>query len=424
MRILHVINHGTTRGGAERLTADLAGQQRQVGHDVHVLAGDLPGGGERFADSRWPAHEAGLVGRVLTHYRNSAARDTLRDLVSRWRPDVVHLHTVGLLSPLALPVLRNVPTVMTLHGPELFLRGTVRRCLPAHYFVYGSRTNRLTVPGALAAVWAAGVTGTVWRRLLRRNVDVFVAPSRFLAGLSERSLGPTRVVGNGVHEAYLAAIRPPAPPAAGPRLVMAGRLEDFKGPQVLLAALPAILARHPGTRLRILGTGPLAGVLPVMAAELGVGHAVTMAGWLSPAELAAELSRSDVAVVPSLWPEAFGMTALEALAAGCPVIAAATGALPEVVRHERTGLVVPPGNPDALAAAVDRLLTDADLRSRLARAGRDLAEEFTLPSLARALDDVYREARARAAGRMAPGSSATPSALHGSLPTTTGGDAR
>jgi glycosyltransferase involved in cell wall biosynthesis len=395
MRILHVINHGTTRGGAERLTADLIEQQRHAGHEVHVLASDLPGSGQRFADSFWPARAGSVVARAHRHYWNAAARRTLATVVRRWRPDVVHLHTVGLLSPTALPVLRDVPTVLTVHGPELFLRGTVRWCLPASHFRASSRLNPLAGRGALAAAWATTVTGPVWRRMLRRHVDAFVAPSSFIADLTRRSLGPATVVGNGVHDAYLDAGRrlsSPGKPSV-PRLVMAARLEDFKGPQVMLAAMPAILARHRDARLAIVGTGPLAPVLDAMAAGLGVDHAVTVTGWQSPTTLAATIADSAVAVVPSLWPEAFGLTALEAMAVGCPVVASAAGGLLDLVQHERTGLLVPPADPTALADAISRLLADPGLRTRLGRTGRDVARRYAMPMHAAALEAVYRQAR-------------------------------
>jgi glycosyltransferase involved in cell wall biosynthesis len=393
MRILHVINHGTARGGAERLTADLIEQQRQDGHEVHVLTSDLPDGGERFADSFWPAAGTGVLARLRRHYWNGAARRTLATVVHRWHPDVVHLHTVGLLSPAALPVLRDVPAVMTLHGPELFLRGTVRWCLPAGYFHDGSRLNSLTVRGRVAATWAVTITGPVWRHMLRRHVDLFVAPSTFIAKLTRRSLGSARLVGNGVHDAYLAAGRRSSPIAAAPRLVMAGRLEDFKGPHVLLAAMPAILARHPDAHLTLVGAGPFATALDRMAADLGVGHAVTATGWQSPTALAAVLANAHVVLVPSVWPEAFGLTALEALAAGCPVVASAAGGLLDLVRHDETGLLVPPGDATALAGAVNRLLADQSLRTRLGHAGRDLARRYAMPLHAAAVEAVYRDAR-------------------------------
>ena len=174
----------------------------------------------------------------------------------------------------------------------------------------------------------------------------------------------------------------------------AGRLEDVKGPQVVLAAMPAILAAHPGARLTVFGTGAMDGRLRRMADELGIGPAVTWAGWSAPATMAATLAAADVAVVPSIWPESFGLTALEALAAGCAVVAADGGGLPDLVRPGETGLLVPPGDAPALAAAVLSLLADPALRARLAAAGTRLADRLTLTAYADAVFAAYRDAGA------------------------------
>jgi glycosyltransferase involved in cell wall biosynthesis len=176
--------------------------------------------------------------------------------------------------------------------------------------------------------------------------------------------------------------------------VTAGRLEDVKGVQVLLAALPVILAAYPGTRLTVLGTGSMDDHLRRLADELGVGPAVSWGGWSPPAAMAAALAAADIAVVPSIWPESFGLTALEALAAGCAVVAADSGGLPDLVRPGETGLLVPPGDAPALAEAVLLLLADPALRARLAAAATRLADRLTLTAYAEAVYAAYRDAGA------------------------------
>jgi glycosyltransferase involved in cell wall biosynthesis len=397
MRILHVINNGSTCGGAERLTADLVRAQRAGGHTVHVLAGDRPGPGEWFADSTWPVRTARGPARIRNFYYNDGARAALRDLLTRFAPEVVHLHTIGLLSPGALPLLRGTPTVMTVHGPEYFVGGTVRYCLPAAYFRRADRVRgRLNGRGITAYVWGGVVTGGLSRWLLRRHVNVFTAPSSYMAGLVERSLGPTRIIRNGLDDGFRVAVRARAagPAGSGPHLVTAGRLEDVKGVQVLLAAMPAILAAYPDARLTVLGTGAMDDRLRHMADELGVGPAVRWGGWSPPAAMAATLAAADVAVVPSIWPESFGLTALEALAAGCAVVAADAGGLPDLVRPGETGLLVPPGDTPALAAAVLGLLADPALRARLAAGGTRLAGRLTLTAYAGAVYAAYHDAGA------------------------------
>jgi glycosyltransferase involved in cell wall biosynthesis len=119
--------------------------------------------------------------------------------------------------------------------------------------------------------------------------------------------------------------------------------------------------------------------------------------------MAATLMASDVAIVPSIWPESFGLTALEALAAGCAVVAADCGGLPDLVRPGETGLLVPPGDVPALAGAVLTLLADQALRTRLAAAGMRLAGELTLTAHAQAVFAAYRDAGAAAPERTSPG---------------------
>ena len=125
-------------------------------------------------------------------------------------------------------------------------------------------------------------------------------------------------------------------------------------------------------------------------------RSVRFAGHLAEAELAALLGAADVALVPSSY-EPFGMVALEAGAAGTPVVAGAAGGLPEVVANGRTGLLVPPRDPEALAAAAVAVLRDPALASRLVLAAqRDIEARFVWPVAARAIEKVYTEAIADA----------------------------
>ncbi|MDT4987529.1 MAG: hypothetical protein QOI74_1623 [Micromonosporaceae bacterium] len=439
--ILHVINMGTTCGGAERVVADVAAAQRAAGHRVHVLSSDLPGSGTPFSDLTWHQPATGsLAARVRGQLRNPAARLALADAVERYHPDVVHLHTVGLVAPATLAVLAATPTVLTVHGPEPFIRATGRWCLPARYFRRADAgAAALTWRGWMVATGTNWLVGRAWRRGLR-VVDVYTAPSRYLAGLAARELGPVRLVPNGLDgpsgvdgpagaggaagAAGAASVPGPAAPeragATRPRLLFVGRLEHVKGVQVLLAALPAVLARHPDTVLTVCGSGPLEAALRERVDRLGLTSSVEFVGWLPHHQLAGRLADADVVVVPSLAPEAFGLTCLEAMAAGTPVVASAVGGLPDLVRPGVTGELVAPGDPAALAGAVDGLLADEVRRRRLGRAGRRRAARFTMTAQLARIADTYADAiaihRARSApppparspARAAPAACATP----------------
>lgn len=166
-------------------------------------------------------------------------------------------------------------------------------------------------------------------------------------------------------------------------------LVDHKGQRYLLEAMPAVLAEEPKARLFIVGDGELRGVLEAQARELGVAHAVTFTGFRT--DVPQWLALMDVFVMPSHL-EGLCTSVLDALAMRRPVVAAAAGGLPEIIRHEETGLLVPPKDPPALAAAILRLLRERELGRRLAEAGRRLVEqEFSAQSMVDGTLRVYQE---------------------------------
>jgi glycosyltransferase involved in cell wall biosynthesis len=140
------------------------------------------------------------------------------------------------------------------------------------------------------------------------------------------------------------------------------RLEAGKGLDVLLRAA----AHLPEATFAIAGDGPERVVLEALARALGVDERVRFLGFRNDVE--ALLAGCDVFVLPSL-DEGFPLSVLEAMAACRPVVASDVGGVPEAITHDETGLLVPPGNPDALAAALARLLDDAPTRRRLAISG-------------------------------------------------------
>jgi glycogen(starch) synthase len=195
----------------------------------------------------------------------------------------------------------------------------------------------------------------------------------------------------------------------GPLVVYSGRLVYEKGVQDLLAAVPRLRRRHPGLRLVVAGRGPAAEELRVLARRLRLGRAAVFAGFVPDAELAALAAAADCAVVPSVY-EPFGLVALEAAAAGTPVVASDAGGLPEFVEHRRTGLSFRAGDPAGLAEAVGELLADQVLGRRLVnRARAVLRRDHSWAAVAARTVDVYARAepqeralRATLAGRTAP----------------------
>jgi glycosyltransferase involved in cell wall biosynthesis len=194
-------------------------------------------------------------------------------------------------------------------------------------------------------------------RLARLNVAISRGLARYLAETEGLPEGRFEIVHYGI-----AAGPEPAPLPAAPSLLCVGRLVPIKGHAVLFDAFARARGEVPELTLDVAGDGPLADELRRRAPE-----GVRLRGRVSP--IAPELERCAVAVVPSLG-EGFGMAALEAHERGRPVIASDVGGLPEIVADGETGLVVPAGDPAALAAAIVRLARDPELARRMGEAAR------------------------------------------------------
>jgi len=180
------------------------------------------------------------------------------------------------------------------------------------------------------------------------------------------------------------------------------RLEPEKGHRYLLGAMPAIVNAVPDAWLLLVGEGSQtdalraqAGSLPLQARER-----VVIAGFQTDVESVTQAL--DVAVMPSLR-EAQGLALLEAMAARRPVVASAVGGIPETIRDGVDGLLVPPADPQALAAAVVRLAADRRLRDRLAASGRRRVEDrFSVAASVRQVEAIYEEELGRAGVLAAP----------------------
>jgi len=212
------------------------------------------------------------------------------------------------------------------------------------------------------------------------------------------------------HSATLAAVRARLG-IRGPVVLFVGRLSSEKGVHVLLEAFGRVREHHPTATCLVIGPdwGPLRKVRQRRDAS-SLDHdyvgqlrrlaqpqaeRVVFVGPVPNGELPLYYALADVVAAPSLL-EAFGIPAVEAGASGVPVVASAVGGLLDTVVHERTGLLVPPGDAGALAAALDTILADPDRGRALGRAGRErVTSRFAWDHVADALAVDYEELLAR-----------------------------
>jgi phosphatidyl-myo-inositol alpha-mannosyltransferase len=173
------------------------------------------------------------------------------------------------------------------------------------------------------------------------------------------------------------------------RVVFVGRHDPRKGMPVLLRAWPEI-HRRTGARLRLIGADPL--MVGLAQTRVGVGsEGIDTLGFLTQDDLTAELLSAKALVAPSLGGESFGMVLTRAFACATPVVASDITGYRDVMTDE-TGVLVPPGEPDALAEAVVGLLGDEPRRERLGAAARRIAQErYSWDDIGRRLAAIYEE---------------------------------
>lgn len=302
-------------------------------------------------------------------------------------PEVVHAHDwVAAHAGIHLARAFDVPLVVTIHATEAGLwDGWLSTAL--------SRARHDVEGWLLTEATRTVVCSEAMRAEVSIAFDIGVSP------VSTADDEILRVVPNGVD-----AQRWRDPPGAhtiratlglhptAPLLVLTGRLEWEKGGLVAVEALRLVRRTHPGTQLVLAGAGSQPDALRELARRRRLARSVHLVGRLDDAQLTALVAAADVALVPSSY-EPFGMVALEAHAAGTPVVASDTGGLREIVTHELSGLIVAPRSPAALAEAVVRLLDEPALGEKLAAAAAtQLADRFTWPIVAEQTVAVYATA--------------------------------
>ncbi len=379
-------------GGLGRHVHHLSTALAEAGHDVVVLC-RRPSGtdpsthptsdeideGVRVVAAAQDPHEFGFGTDMMAWTLAMGHAMVRAGLVIRrhgtdrpWRPDVVHAHDWLVAHPaIALAQFYDVPMVSTIHATEAgrhsgWVSGAISRQVHAiESWLVRESDSLITCSGSMGEeiteLFGPGLAGIT---VIRNGIDVTCWP-----------FAPRR-------------------PRTGPaELLYLGRLEYEKGVHDIIAALPRIRRTHPGTTLTVAGTGTQRDWLVERARKHRVLKATRFVGHLGHAELLAVLHRADAAVLPSHY-EPFGIVALEAAAAGTPLVTSNIGGLGEAVINGRTGVSCPPRDVAGLASAVRAVLDDPGAAQRRARAARErLTADFSWQTVAEETAQVYLAAK-------------------------------
>lgn len=362
MRIVLVTPYSwTAPGGVNMHVRELSGHLRARGHEVRILApADGPVEPGVIALGRTLAIPVNRGVARLAFGPRIAGR--VRRIMKRTRPDLIHVHEplAPSASLLASLLGGRAPLVVTFHSGA------------------DSATLRL---------------GRALLRPFKGRFTVAIAVSEFARDLVEPSLGaPVRVIPNGVETSLYSTI-----PAADPteRIVLFfGRLEARKGPQVLIAALPALFARVPDARVVVAGDGPLRAELEAGVPE-GFRDRVSFPGAFGTPERIELLRRANVVCLPATG-ESFGYTLVEAMAAGRAVVASDDPGYMCVATDGEEAVLRPPSDPGAFAEALADLLLDPVAATALGARARKAAARYDWQKVTGEIELAYQEAVARA----------------------------
>lgn len=273
--------------------------------------------------------------------------------------DLLHSHWLlpqGFVGALAAAPL-GIPHVCTVHGGDVF--GLQGRCLTKFKAFTLRHTDAVTV------------NSSATRQAVLRLCPDYSALQTIPMGVAAAAGSPKQ---QGQAEALRARFRQ----GQGPLLLFVGRLVEEKGLADLLEALSLLGDKHPDLTLVVIGEGQDRPFLQRQAQAYGLTGQVVFTGWLDAEQIPGYLAAADIFVAPSRtspdgWVEAQGLTIIEAMMAGLPVIATRTGGIVDSVQHEVSGLLIPERSPVELAAAIERLVNEPALSQRLGHRAHQVA---------------------------------------------------
>ena len=334
-------------GGANDNIRETYENLRRRGHEVRIITapwGDDP-----------PAQDVIQIGQAIAvPYNGSVGRITLSArleylvtrVLDRERFDIIHHHEplVPLLSAQILDR-KSCPQVATFHA-------------------FG---------GFSFSYWLGRPIGRRYMNKLDGRIAVSSAARHFI---SRYFPGEYEIIPNGVEVDFFAKAKPfPEYRDGKTNILFVGRVEPRKGAQYLVRAYAKLKQRHPDTRLIICGRGPELGELRRFVRDQHVGD-VLFAGRVSETDKARFYKTADIFCAPSTGQESFGIVLLEAMAAGTAAIASDIHGYKKVIQRNVSGLLVEPKDADALCEALERLVTEPELRRRLGVNGSIRAQEF------------------------------------------------
>lgn len=367
LKVLHIIGGGEF-GGAEKHILNLAGAVDPRAVEITVCC--------LFSAPFVEVAARAGINALSVPMRSKAdfgVVGKLAALIQGGQYDIVHTHGVraNLLGRLAARRAGKIKVITTVHSLlEKDYQGIITRsannlaerstrCLTDHFIAVSQGLKDRLVVGGIPA-----------------NTVTVIHNGILLDGIR-----PSDAAGPAVKERL--------PAGDGELVGIVARLHAVKGHRYFLEAAREVLRQRPQVRFLIVGDGPYRPALEKLAGGMGLKDKVIFTGFIE--DIYTLMAELDLLVISSLW-EGFGLTAIEAMVLGVPVVATEVGGLPEVVRHGETGLLAPPANSAALARSIAWMLDHPREAGEMAAKGGDMVrQKFTAAEMARRTVDLYRK---------------------------------
>lgn len=384
MKILRIISFGFEGGGAETSVVEVDRILRKKGNVIKVISSDVRPSVPHFSDFEFKAINPNNPFKVFFHLINVSAFFTIRKVVKNYKPDIVLLDTMGEISPLALLLFRNIPLVMTIHGPEFFIPNLLIWAMNKNNFKNEKiDKGNFNLTGKINYLYFKYIQGAAYKLTLKK-VNLFIVNSTYMQKIIKNDLKPNVVIHNGIKLLKYKQI------GNNNNLLYVGRIEKYKGVEYAIKAMPKIIEKFPQTQFSIVGEGTYEKNLVSLVKKMKLQDNIHFLGWVNHKDIESYYEKSSVVIMPSLVPEAFGNTGIEAMSKGRPVIASRVGGIPEWLEDEKSGFLINPGNSNEIAEKIIKLFGNHNLLIAFSKNAGNRAKSFSSETYAANLEKTYQ----------------------------------
>lgn len=386
MKILILNSLGFEAGGVETGIIEIKKSLQEKRHRVKILTSDYTNGEKLFSDFTFKYYHNNKYLKIFLRLFNPFSYFELKRALHDYQPDIVHVNRMDFLSPSVLLLLKKYHTIMTIHGPEDFIKSLLIWFMPYFYFKnYKISKDNLNFIGKLHYFYHIYIQSIMYKIALK-NINLFIVPSNYVQSVIGEELKPVVTIYNGIK-----LLHPKRNTNKTYILAYIGRIDMLKGIDFIIKAMPKILRKFPKCKLLIIGDGNYKEKLIALAVKLSVQDKVLFLPWQTSENVEKYYQSADIVIMPSIWTEAFGKVGVEAMSVGTPVIATRVGGIPEWLDDGKTGYLVKPKSSDEIAEKVIMLFSDKKLLKTMGKNARVKSKNFNIEKHVNDLEHIYNQ---------------------------------